>query len=73
MEMDALMLFKYASPYDVALPQPWADKVKELTGMYPPGHIVWSYAESTIFGEPFPVSNYGANILRLYEMSSKGW
>ena len=62
-------LLRHAEPFDYAIPQPWANEVKKLTGMYPPGHIVWSYAADIglIFGAPFPVDNYGALMLRLYE------
>lgn len=41
---------KDAGKIDVALPQPWFDKAKELR--VNPEFFVWSYIEDKIYGEP---------------------
>lgn len=54
--------------YDYALPQMWADDVRERTGIYPPGHMVWLYNERTgLAGVPFPVTLLGWIALKRYE------
>lgn len=53
--------------YDLALPQPWVDKFKSLTGVYPVSRFVWAYDEGNkIFGRPFPVHPDAAADLALY-------
>lgn len=43
--------------YDTALPQDWADTFCAITGLYPPGHFVWSYDEPyRIMGQPVPLT-----------------
>ena len=51
--------------FDFALPIQWADDVRAKTGKSPFG-IVWSYPGSSIFGEPFALTNEGAAILAEY-------
>lgn len=54
--------------YDYAVPQPWADDVRDKTGIYPPGHVVWLYNKDTgIGGRPFPVTLLGWMALKRYE------
>ena len=59
--------------FDYAIPQPWADDVREKTGIYPVGNIVWLYDENGIlgpkcglFGRPYSITLFGWQILRLY-------
>lgn len=42
--------------YDTAVPQPWADSFREVTGLYPPGHFVWCYDRCRTWGEPVPLT-----------------
>jgi hypothetical protein len=43
--------------YDTAVPQPWADSMRDEFGFYPPGHFVWCYDEGcSLFGKPAPVT-----------------
>lgn len=69
MNLNELAKSRGLHSFDCAVPQPWADHVRELTGIYPPGFVVWSYDESHIFGAPEPVCNLGALALLLYESS----
>ncbi|MHB8618432.1 MAG: hypothetical protein ACYDAG_02495 [Chloroflexota bacterium] len=59
---DAAELFGY-KVYDSAVPQPWADAVLKLTGIYPPGLVVWCYDKARTFGAPVPVSREGEALL----------
>ncbi len=52
--------------YDITIPQPWANEVRDQTGIYPPGHIVWVY-DGNIFGRPYAVDLLGWMILNMYE------
>lgn len=51
--------------FDIALPQPWVDRVREAAGD-PRGHFVWSYERDRVSGEPFPTSTHGAHLLDLF-------
>jgi len=37
--------------FDTAIPQPWADAVRDATGIYPAGHVVWCY-DGSLLGYP---------------------
>ena len=46
--------------FDYALPQPWCDEVKEITGIYPVDHFIWLYDEKApMFGRPYPLDMTG--------------
>jgi len=48
--------------YDSAIPQEWANRVKDLTGFYPVGHVVWCY-DRVSFGRPVAVTPAGEDVL----------
>jgi hypothetical protein len=53
--MEAVLTEKELSCTDVAYPQPWADKVRQL-GLNPE-YIVWCYAEDRVFGKPIDLAH----------------
>lgn len=53
--------------YDTALPQGWVDDVEDKTGQNPCPHFVWSYQEEGgVWGRPFPITEAGKLILKIY-------
>ena len=60
---DKLVHLSEVEPFDTAIPQDWADRVRDLTGEYPPGHVVWSYARGSLSGFPVAIDMTGARIL----------
>ena len=63
----AMMLLGADAAFDCAVPQPWADHVKKITGVYPCGFTVWLYDEQGgIFGRPYPLTCEGARVLGQY-------
>ena len=50
------------SGIDFAVPQPWADHVRETTGTDPACFTVWDYRNS-IFGEPYPLTCQACKVL----------
>ena len=55
--------------FDCALPVDWANDVKQVTGVWPVGHVVWVYrypGYESSFGKPMPITKEGKNILRTY-------
>ena len=58
--------------FDYALPQPWLDRIAEVTGKYLPSGFVWLYdAQAPLFGRPYPITDEGAKLLILYQETSK--
>lgn len=60
----AAELIGYKS-YDTAVPQDWADTVRNLTGIYPVGHVVWCYDGKTMLGNPAPVTSVGFELMKV--------
>ena len=58
--------FPMAAPYDTALPQDFVDDVRKVTGFESYGHFVWSYANGSTFGFPYPIDAHGVRILINY-------
>ena len=62
--------------YDTALMQSWVDHVwnytKEVTGknIYPTG-FVWGYDDSTIFGEPIPLTEEARQLMKLISATTR--
>jgi hypothetical protein len=48
--------------YDTALPQPWWDRFRQVTGE-PPQGIVWCYDRLTAFGEPIALTTDAQQLL----------
>ncbi len=50
--------------FDTALPQPWLDHVRALTGEYPLAGFVWSYDPPfTVVGRPAPLTESATALL----------
>ena len=52
--------------YDTAIPQPWADDVRDTTGIYPVGHVVWCYDGGSLCGYPVALTPEGQKALGNY-------
>lgn len=57
--------------FDWALPQGWVDDFYKVTGVYPAGSFVWSYANASIFGNPFPLDEEADKLLEQYNNRDK--
>lgn len=55
--------------YDCSLPQEWVNSMamtirgSEGKDFYIPGHFVWGYDDSPIFGRPIGITNKGRELL----------
>ena len=68
-----LMLLGEGAAVDYAVPQPWADGVRDRTGIDPCGFTVWLYDEQAgIFGRPYPLTCQGARVLGQYQDQEGG-
>jgi hypothetical protein len=57
--------------WDSALPQAWWNDFHNITGFNPYGHIVWSYKDAGVFGEPVALTPEGFLKLEEYNNSRK--
>lgn len=60
--------------FDCSLPQDWVNRVSQVTRIDSTliiPHFVWGYPNKSVFGEPFPLSLKGCDILALLEKLDK--
>lgn len=68
-ELVRILGLKERGQFDYAIPQPWLDDLKEITGVYAIHCFVWFYpkeGEGRIFGHPYPLTDEGRFLLNIY-------
>lgn len=54
-------------PFDYAMPMDWFVQACRLVGENIGGHVVWSYAQATLYGRPAALDSRGLGWLRQIE------
>jgi hypothetical protein len=53
--------------FDCTLPQSWVDTCLKESDFDVRPHFVWGYPNGLFFGNPYPVSQTGANFLKNFD------